>query len=197
MTHDYSERMSLMLDGRLSAQERAELEAHLAICSKCHARWATFQQVDRALANAATFAPAPGFANRFATRLAKRQAELARRAKRERAIAWVGTLAAGTAALALLFIPALIAAWSGINGFVESAPTLFVNAVEEIARWLVTLGALSEAGRSLLSTLATSGGPLLVGYGLMLVLVVATWAVVMKNVARRWNTVTLPVLAWL
>ena len=30
MTHDYGERMSLALDGRLSAQERAELDAHLA-----------------------------------------------------------------------------------------------------------------------------------------------------------------------
>jgi hypothetical protein len=105
--------------------------------------------------------------------------------------------AAGAAALVLLIVPAIIAAWTGINGLIERAPSLFVNVVEGIARWLVTLGALGEAGRSILDTLAQSGGPLLVGYTLMLVLVTAAWIAVMKSVSRRWNTVTLPVLVWL
>jgi anti-sigma factor RsiW len=131
--------MSLMLDGRLAARERAELEAHLATCPECQARWAAFQQVDWVLSNAATFAPTPGFVNRFAARLAQQQVELARRARRERTGAWVGVFATGLAALALLVVPALLATWSSLGGFAEGAPTLFVSAVEELARWLVTL----------------------------------------------------------
>jgi len=197
MTHDYSERMSLMLDRRLSAQECAELEGHLATCGECHARWTAFQQVDRALANAATFVPAPGFVNRFVTRLAQQQALQAQHARRERAIAWIGIFAAGTAALALLTIPTLTAAWFGLSDFIEIAPSLFVDAVKEIARWLVTLGALGEASRSILGTLVMSGGPILVGYGLMSALVMAAWVSVMKNMSRRWNTTRLPVPVWL
>ncbi len=188
MTHDYGERMSLMLDGRLTAQERTELEAHLAVCVECHTRWVAFQQVDRVLSSAATLAPAPGFVNRFAERWAQHQALQTRRARRERAIAWVGVLVAGTAALALLTIPALIAAWLGLASLMESAPSLFVNIVTEIARWLVTLGALFEAGRSLLR----SSGPLLAGYAVMLISVTAAWAFVMRNVTRRRSAEMLP-----
>ena len=194
MTHDYSEQMSLMLDGRLAAHERAELKAHLAICMECQSRWAAFQQVDQVLSNAATFAPAPGFVNRFASRLAQQQVELARRARRERTIAWIGVFAAGMAALALLLVPVLLTTWAGLASLVEGAPALFVNTVEEFARWLVTLTALGEAGRTIVGMLLRSGGSLLLGYALMLVLVTTAWASVMKNVSRRWNTITLPVL---
>lgn len=189
MTHDYGERMSLMLDGRLTVQERAELEAHLAVCAECRARWAAFQQVDRVLSSAAILAPAPGFVNRFAERWAQQQALQVRRARRERVVAWVGVFAAGAAALALLTIPALIAAWFGLANLVESMPSLFVNAVTEIARWLVTLDALIEAGRSILR----SSGALLAGYAVMLLFVTAAWAFVMRNVTRRWGGVMLPV----
>jgi len=57
--HDYGEQMSLMLDGRLTASERAELQVHLETCDACRAQWAAFQQVDRMLSNAAQTAPAP------------------------------------------------------------------------------------------------------------------------------------------
>src|SRR3972149_11195644 len=97
MAHDYSERMSLMLEGRLAVQERAELEAPLQVCDECHTRWVAFQQVDRVLSNAATFAPAPGFVNRFAARLAQQQAEQARRARRERTAGRGGGFATGPA----------------------------------------------------------------------------------------------------
>ena len=76
MTHDYSERMSLMLDGRLAAHERAELTSHLAACSECRARWVALQQVHLVLSSAAMASPAPGFANRFTARLA-RQTQMA------------------------------------------------------------------------------------------------------------------------
>jgi anti-sigma factor RsiW len=196
MAHDYSEQMSLMLDGRLARQECVELEAHLAACSECRARWAAFQQIDQVLSTAATFAPAPGFAGRLAARLARQRTLQAARARRERTISWLGVLMAGFGTLALLIVPTLIAAWAGLNTLWEGAPTLFVSVVGEIARWLVTLGAFVEVGRSILGTLfgSASGGPIVAAYVLMLILVPAAWVMVMKNVSRRWNSLTLPAL---
>ena len=196
MTHDYGERMSLMLDGRLSVHERAELEAHLAVCGECRIQWLKFQHVDRVFAGAAMVAPVPGFARRLAARLVREQALQARRVKRERTIAWVGVLAAGSAALVLLIAPVLIGAWVGVNDLFELAPSLFVGVVGEIARWLVTLNALGEAGRTVLSTLLASGGSILLGYALILLLVTSAWAWVMKGVSKRWGRLTGLVLVW-
>jgi anti-sigma factor RsiW len=196
MTHDYGERMSLALDGRLSAQERADLDAHLATCDECHARWAAFQQVDRVLASAPQVMPTPGFAARFAARLAQ-QARHAQRARRERAFAGVGVFAAGAIALALLVVPVVLGAWTSITGLVTGAPTLLANVVEMTARWWVTFSALGEAGRSILDVLGPSSGPIVMGYALMLIVIVAAWASVMRGLARRWNTLTLPVFVWL
>ncbi len=196
MTHDYGERMSLMLDGRLSARERAELEAHMAVCGECRAVWDKFQRVDRVLAGAAMVMPAPGFAQRLSARLVHEQALQARRVRRERTVAWVGVLAAGSAALALLIVPVLIRAWVDINALFGLAPSLFVGVVGEIARWLVTFGALGEAGRTVLSTLFVSGGPILFGYALILLLVTSAWAWVMQGVSKRWGRLTGLVLVW-
>ena len=95
-THDvgvariYGERMSLALDGRLSARERAELDAHLAVCDECRTRWEAFRQVDRVLSSAPQVALAPGFASRFAVTLARQQALQGQRARRERITAGIG-----------------------------------------------------------------------------------------------------------
>jgi anti-sigma factor RsiW len=195
--HDYGERMSLALDGRLSTQERAELDAHLAACGECRARWAAFQRVDRVLAGASQVVPTPGFVNRFAARLAEQPAVQAQRAKRERIIAGVGVFAAGGIALALLIMPFVITALTGISSLVTGTPMLLANTVEMIARWWVTFGALSEAGKSIINVMAPSSGPIIAGYALMLVVVMAAWVSVMRNLSRRWSTMTLPMLVWL
>ncbi len=205
IAHDYGEQMSLMLDGRLGVPERAELQAHLETCDACRARWAAFQQVDRMLSNAAQVAPVPGFAARFAGRLARQEAQ---RRARQRVIGAIGVFATGTAALALLLIPALIAAWNGIgdlvrvvssvlNSGVISAPALLSRWLELAARWLVTLRALSEVGRSTAAALSSSAGPILAAYVLMLVVVTAAWIMVVRGVSGRKNRITLPVLVWL
>ena len=204
-THGYGEQMSLMLDGRLAGPERAELQAHLATCEVCRARWAAFQQVDRMLSNAAQAAPAPGFAARFSARLARQEAQ---RRARQRAIGAVGVFATGTAALALILIPALIAAWDGIgdlvrfvssvlNSGVLSAPALLSRWIELAARWLVTLRALGEAGKSTAVALSSSAGPILASYVLLLVVVTAAWIMVVRSVSGRKSRLTLPVLVWL
>lgn len=204
MAHDYGERMSLMLDGRLNARERADLTAHLATCEECRARWAAFQQVDRVLASAAQVAPAPGFAARFAGRLARQPA---RRIAPRRVFAGIGAFATGAAAIALLAVPMLLAVWEGIRTLVQGAllllgslvagaPTQLGYSISLAARWLVTLRALNEAGQSIIGALSPSAGPILAGYVLMLVVVVAAWATVMRAVSGRQNTMTLPVLVF-
>ena len=196
MTHDYGERMSLALDGRLSAQERAELELHLAACGECRDRWAAFQLVDHVLSSAAQVAPAPGFARRFSTRWARQQALQAQRARRERVLAGAGVLAVGAIALALLVAPLVAVAWTGLGSLVTGTPTLLADSVERVARWWVTLRALGEASQSLISVLAPSSGPFIAGYGLMLVVILAAWVSAMRGLSRRWNAMTLPVLIW-
>jgi anti-sigma factor RsiW len=195
--HAHGERMSLALDGRLSARERAELDAHLAVCDECRTRWAAFQQVDRVLSSAPQAAPAPGFVNRFAAKLAKQRALEAQRAKRERIIAGIGTFAAAPVALALLVVPLVLTALTGISRLVTGTPTLLANAVEMVARWWVTFRALGEAGQSIVGVLAPSSGPIVAGYALMLIVVIAAWVSMMRSASRRWNATTLPVLAWL
>lgn len=197
MTHDDGERMSLALDGRLSARERAELDAHLAVCDECRTRWATFQQVDRVLSSAPQVAPAPGFAGRFAARLVKRQALEGQRARRERIIAGIGVFAAGAVALALLVVPLVLTALTGINSVVTGTPTLLANTVEMVARWWVTFRALGEAGESILGVLAPSSGSIIAGYALMLIVVSAAWVSMMRGASRRGNATRLPVLVWL
>jgi anti-sigma factor RsiW len=195
MTHDYGEQMSRALDGRLSAQERSELEAHLAACGECRVRWAAFRQVDHVLSGPLQAVPAPGFTMRFSAKLAKQQALQTQRAKRERVVAGIGVFAAGGIALALLVVP-LVVALTGLSSLVAGTPTLLANIVELVARWWVTLGALGEAGQSLIGVLAPSSGPIIAGYALMLVVIIAAWVSVMRGLSRRWNTLTLPVLIW-
>lgn len=204
-THNYGEQMSLMLDGRLAASERQELQAHLETCDACRAQWAAFQQVDRMLSSAAQAAPAPGFAARFSARLARQEAQ---RRARQRVIGAIGVFATGTAALALIVIPMLIAAWNGIGDLVRvgssvlnsgalSAPALLSRWIELAARWLVTLGAWGQAGRSIAAALSSSAGSILTAYVFMLVVVMATWVMVVRSVSGRKNRLTLPVLVWL
>ena len=205
MAHDYGEPMSLMLDGRLSARERAELMAHLATCEECRAQWAAFQQVDRVLTRAALVAPAPGFAARFAGRLARQPA---RRAAPRRVFAGIGVFATGAAAMALLVVSMLWAVWESVSVLAQGALSLLINLVAGApsqlgylislaARWFVTLHALNEAGQSVISALSPSAGPILASYTLILAAVALAWTALMRGISGRWNTTTLPALVWL
>jgi len=196
MTHDYGEQMSLALDGRLSAQERAELDVHLAACDECRVRWAAFRQVDHVLSGALQVVPEPGFAKLISAKLAKQQVLQAQRAKRERVIAGIGVFAAGGIALALLVVPLVVVVLTGLSSLVAGTPTLLANTVEIVARWWVTLSALGEASQSLIGVLAPSSGPIIAGYALMLFVIMVAWVSVMRGLSRRWNTATAPVLIW-
>jgi hypothetical protein len=119
--------------------------------------------------------------------------------------AGIGVFATGAAAIALIAVSVLWTVWEGVSTLVQGAPSLLINLVAGApsqlgylvslaARWLVTLHALNEAGHSIIGALSPAAGPILAGYVLMLVVVVAAWATVMRAVSGRQNTMTLPVL---
>ncbi len=194
MAHHYDELMSLALDGRLTTQERSALDAHLAVCAECRARWAAFQQVDRLMSSAAQAMPEPGFSSRFAARLAQEGAQ--RRARQsqvlagQRIAAGFGAAAAAVAALALILVPAALALWYLVGNVVGGGPALIANGLELAARWLVTLNALSETSRSTAEVIARSGGSILLGYLFLLVLVVAAWISAMRHMRGRWQSIS-------
>jgi len=78
------------------------------------------------------------------------------------------------------------------NSGVIGAPALLSRWIELAARWLVTLRALGEAGRSTAAVLSSSAGPILASYVLMLVVVMAAWIMVVRSVSGRGNRITLP-----
>jgi len=192
--HDYGEQMSGLLDGALSDPERAALQAHIALCPACQARWQALQQVDLILVRPVQAAPAPGFSARFAARLAAQAVQQRAHVARQRRIATAGMCLAGVLALLILVVPALVSGWQALMGTVQSAPAWTSRGLELAARWLVTLRALGEAGRSIASVMQYAGGPLVMGYALMLALVLVTWVSVLRGASRRWTA--LPVWVW-
>lgn len=69
--HDeYGMLMSLALDNLLDRGEQAQLDAHLADCSRCQAQWNLWQSLDTALHAAPLTAPSPAFVQNFGLRLA-------------------------------------------------------------------------------------------------------------------------------
>lgn len=63
------ERMSLALDGMLSANEERELQVHVARCPSCRAEWEALQAVSRFLARAPLVSPGVDLALRVEERL--------------------------------------------------------------------------------------------------------------------------------
>ena len=60
--HDYSELMSLALDGLLSAEEERRLDRHLAACPACQAVWLKWQRIAHVLTVEPFAGPPQGFA---------------------------------------------------------------------------------------------------------------------------------------
>lgn len=87
--HDYSELMSLALDGMLSAGEQQRLDQHLAGCPACETTWNLWQRVSHVLTVEPFAGPPQGFALRFDNVLQRQEQ------RHERVLAgWV--LAGGT-----------------------------------------------------------------------------------------------------
>ncbi len=123
---EYTEKISLLLDGELNATEATELKAHLADCLTCRHTYQAMQHVHQLLRNAATVmaAPKPGFPHRFQVRLAHRRGK-----------PWQVALAIGALLLGTLF---LVSAWAVMGGITLVTMSAAVFDVSFVDQWLVT-----------------------------------------------------------
>lgn len=109
--HDYSEMMSLALDGMLSPDEMSSLDQHLRACSACQASWNKWQRIAHVLTVEPFAGPPQGFALRLDHALQRDEQ------RQERILAGL-VLAGGTVAvLVLLILGAALttAAWMAIS----------------------------------------------------------------------------------
>ena len=148
MEHDtFTEKISLWLDEELSAPEVAELEAHLAGCPACQQTHQTMQRVDTLLHSGSKvlIAPAPGFVQRFETRLAQQQT-------REQGHVWLGlgVLLLGTICLFILggvILYPFVSA--GVNMIGLSALFVwlaeFIESANAVGLWLRLVGLFLKA----------------------------------------------------
>jgi anti-sigma factor RsiW len=190
MGHDYTELMSAALDGRLGPGERAEWNAHLAVCSKCQKRWNALQQIDHTFKSASVMMPAPGFKARFAQRLAQRQAA---QYSRQRTFAGAGMLTAS--AMAALVVIGWVLAWQvpALSGSLADAPAYLSNAAQTVVQWTVLLRALGEIGQSLVSFVPLWGTIAAVIYAWILVALAITWGGIVLQFTRQRAPATLAI----
>lgn len=70
---EYTELMSLVLDGEATAQQVTALHTHTAVCSACAQTWGQWQALDTQLSAAPLLSPAPGLTDRVLARLEERR----------------------------------------------------------------------------------------------------------------------------
>jgi anti-sigma factor RsiW len=97
MHHDYSERMSLALDGMLSPEETLDLDRHLQACPACQSSWNKWQRIAHVLTVEPFAGPPQGFALRLDHALQHDEQ------RQERILAGL-VLAGGTATLMALMV---------------------------------------------------------------------------------------------
>lgn len=134
---DYTDLMSLSLDGMLSTGEQQQLDHHLSTCPACQATWSKWQRISHVLTVQPFAGPPPGFALRLDSALQRREQ------RHERVLAgWV--LAGGT-----LTVLALIVLGTALTTglWMASAPAARVQLVE-------TLGFAGQFGALVFQNLA-------------------------------------------
>lgn len=134
---DYTDLMSLSLDGMLSLEEQQHLDQHLSACPICQVTWSKWQRISHVLTVQPFAGPPPGFAVRLDNALQRREQ------RHERVLAgWV--LAGGTlTVLALIILGTALT--TGL--WMASAPAARVQLVE-------TLGFAGQFGALVFQNLA-------------------------------------------
>jgi anti-sigma factor RsiW len=134
---DYTDLMSLSLDGMLSLEEQQRLDQHLSACPTCQVTWSKWQRISHVLTVQPFAGPPPGFAMRLDSALQRREQ------RHERVLAgWV--LAGGTlAVLALIVLGTALTT----TLWMASAPAARVQLVE-------TLGFAGQFGALVFQNLA-------------------------------------------
>ncbi|MBM4424424.1 MAG: hypothetical protein FJ030_13720 [Chloroflexi bacterium] len=146
MSKSQLEKMHAGLDGQLSPEARAELDALLADSREAMAEWESLMEVDRLLRAAPMASPRPGFSNRFRVRLA---------AERSRSKTVFGILALGlgglgaTASLMALGAGLVFAGARFADQPTASLTPFVVDAANRLADYQSIAKALSITGRAL------------------------------------------------
>lgn len=137
---EIGERMSLHLDGLLSQEQGAQLQAHVAQCQACGEEWEAMRALSSLLRAEPMANPAPGFTARVAQRLHRRQA------RRRRLYSSLGVLMGSVGIWAIVGV-----ALSLLFVVLWQAPMRIILA--EVAMPLAqnTLAALAALGRALRS----------------------------------------------
>ena len=157
-THtQYTELMSLILDGEAAPGQQEMLRKHLLECPNCAAIWQAWQALDDSFREEPMMVPSPDLALRVAARIEERS----------RWRAWMRWLGAsllitwlGIAALASLF--AVTAVWWGLTHPLQAGTVLSAGAR--------MLSAILWPVRSVEMTFATAGLPIWAGIGGYLIL---------------------------
>jgi predicted anti-sigma-YlaC factor YlaD len=172
-THtQYTEVMSLLLDGEAAPGEQAALRKHLLECPDCSVVWAAWQMLDADFSEEPMVVPRPGLALRVAARLEERSRwrTWTRWLGISLLIAWLGV-----AALVSLF--AVTAFWWGVTHPFQAGTVLSAGAhVFSAILWPV---------RSVETTFAAAGLSIWTGIGGYLVVTGVLLGVWLWLAARR------------
>lgn len=180
MVHQpYQAWMQDLLDGALAGPARVQLEAHLAGCQQCQARWNALSAVDRLFKAAPMAAPRAGFSGRFKARVAQRRSKPR--------LVWgavaLGLGAVGVSAVVVPLGAALI--WSLLRTAQQPATVLALSAsAAATASFINTVfEALFIAGRALLE--AAVANPLAWAGAALALALTAVWLVALRKLAPQ------------
>ncbi len=179
----YRRWMSLKLDGLLTQDQERALQAHLATCAACRAEWEALQFVS-CLLDEQPMVPAPsGFVVRVERRLA------AERGTKRRGVIGATALALGALSLAALGLSSLAGLlfqlWPLLNQ---------TSLLDNFTGWLTRLVDVCLAiGRAVVllvdSLFDVVGGPVLLVYVLILLLLTALWSRLVFGRVRAYQPV--------
>ncbi len=174
---EYTERMSLSLDGLLSESEEAGLQAHLAECEPCRMEWEAMCWASSALRAEPAASPGADLTLRVTARIAQREA----RRRRVRGSVRLLSGAIGLWALAgLASVLAFLLLWQ------PPWYVLLLNVLLPVTR--VVLTTLAALGNAFLSVVrALSGEPLVPLLVVCVAAVAASLTVWMRIVSAHWS----------
>lgn len=180
MVHQpYQAWMQDLLDGALAGPARVQLEAHLATCQQCLARWNALSAVDRLFKAAPMAAPRAGFSGRFKARVAQRRSK-------PRLVWGAVALGLGAVGVSAVVVPVGVALiWSLLRTAQQPATVLALSAsAAATASFINTVfEALFIAGRALVE--AAVANPLAWAAAALALALTGVWLVVLRKLAPQ------------
>ena len=172
--------MSLSLDDALTADEARQLQMHLGFCQSCQARWISMKRISQLFTDAPMVPPPADFAVKVSQRLAQREA-------RRRWILGGLILLMGIIVLAVLALPAIIAARTAL----EQLPIyslLLSHGLQLILKLISVARPLAKAGwLAITALLSPSGRPILISYSFAVFALTAFWVRLVSGQQRGYR----------